>query len=44
VVLLTGYRGAELDRDARRHGIVTILDKPLRLNELQRALNEIVHA
>ena len=42
VILVTGYRGAELDREAKRCGIVDILDKPLRLNELQRALAEVL--
>jgi DNA-binding NtrC family response regulator len=41
VVLVTGYRGAELDIEARRCGVVAILDKPLRLNELARVLGEV---
>ena len=42
VILVTAYRIAELDREARRCGVAHILDKPLRLNELARALSEVV--
>jgi signal transduction histidine kinase/ActR/RegA family two-component response regulator len=42
VILVTAYRIAELDREARRCGVAHILDKPLRLNELARALGEVV--
>ena len=41
VILVTAYRIAELDREARRCGVVHILDKPLRLNELAHALSEV---
>ena len=41
VILVTGYRVAELDLEARRCGIRHILDKPLRLNELSRALSDV---
>jgi signal transduction histidine kinase/ActR/RegA family two-component response regulator len=41
VILVTAYRGAQLDLDARRCGIVDVLDKPVRLNELSRALGEV---
>ena len=44
VILATGYRGAALDLEASRCGIVDILDKPLRLNDLARALSDVVHA
>ena len=44
VILVTGYRVAELDLEARRCGIRHILDKPLRLQELSRALSEVFHA
>jgi signal transduction histidine kinase/ActR/RegA family two-component response regulator len=40
VILVTGYRVAELDLEARRSGVSHILDKPLTLNELERALSE----
>lgn len=40
IVLMTAYRSAELDVIARSSGIVQIVDKPVRLNELARALGE----
>ena len=42
VILVTGYRVAELDLEAQRCGIRHILDKPLRLNELSRALGDVL--
>ena len=44
VILVTGYRVAELDLEARRCGIRHILDKPVTLNELARALGDVFRA
>ncbi|HVY64177.1 MAG TPA: ATP-binding protein [Gammaproteobacteria bacterium] len=42
IVLVTGYRSAELDGEAGRCGIARILDKPVHRSELERALGELV--
>jgi len=39
VIVVTGYREAQLDLQAKRSGITAILDKPLRGRELERLLN-----
>jgi signal transduction histidine kinase/ActR/RegA family two-component response regulator len=44
VILVTGYRVAELDLEARRCGIRHILDKPLTLDELARVLSDVFGA
>jgi signal transduction histidine kinase len=42
ILLVTGYRSADLDREASRSGIARILDKPVHKNELERALGDLV--
>jgi CheY-like chemotaxis protein len=42
ILLVTGYRSADLDREAERSGIARILDKPVHRNELERALGELL--
>jgi len=42
ILLVTGYRSAELDREAGRSGIARILDKPVHRNELARALGDLI--
>jgi signal transduction histidine kinase/ActR/RegA family two-component response regulator len=41
VVLLTAYRSAQLDLEAQRCGVLDVLDKPVRLNELSRVLGDV---
>ena len=42
ILLVTGYRSADLDREAGRSGVARILDKPVHRNELERALGELL--
>ena len=42
ILLVTGYRSADLDREAGRSGIARILDKPVHRNELAQALGDLV--
>ena len=42
ILLVTGYRSADLDREAARSGIARILDKPVHRNELAQALGDLV--
>lgn len=41
-ILVTGYRSAEIDQEASRLGVAHVLDKPVRKNELERALSQII--
>jgi DNA-binding NtrC family response regulator len=43
ILLVTGYRSADLDGEAGRSGIARILDKPVHRNDLERALGDLVH-
>jgi signal transduction histidine kinase len=43
ILLVTGYRSADLDRDAGRAGVARILDKPVHRNELEHALGDLLH-
>ncbi|MEO8464213.1 MAG: ATP-binding protein [Gammaproteobacteria bacterium] len=42
ILLVTGYRSADLDREAARDGVARILDKPVHRNELERALGDLL--
>jgi DNA-binding NtrC family response regulator len=42
ILLVTGYRSADLDSEAARSGVARILDKPVHRNELELALGELL--